>query len=1068
MSVQHDLHKDWRHSLRQFFFGSLRRQLVIAVVAVHAVMMSFFVADLSARHQHFVKQQLSAEAKILARTLALAASSGVLSRDMAGLQELVEVDSSATYINFVMLIDSNGSVLAHSQRDRVGLYLKDLPELRQAKPGVATVLSQSDEGVDSVAPIESAGRIIGWARVGVGHAATQSAQNAITRDGLLYTAAAILIGGLLALWMSNRLTARLNAIRATAEAVREGKTEVRAPVKGIDETSIVAQGFNTMLDALQSEKSELKHVQAELETSRERLELALRGSNDGLWDWDIGSNTVYFSPRWKSMLGYAENELGNTREAWRALVHPIDLSQCLDAIQAHIDGKTPHYEHIHRIRHKDGHWVWVLVRGLCHRNAEGQALRMVGTHTDISPRVEIERELTHYKQALDHHAIVSMTDASGTIIHANSLFSGISGYSQEELLGANHRIVSSGVHPREFFREMWRTISSGHVWHGEVCNRAKNGQNYWVLSTIFPFLGEDGRPERYFSIRADITARKHAEQALFAEKELAQITLRSIGDGIITTDAEGRITFMNPVAERLTGWLQDEANGKPVEQILKRINEETGESADNLVERCHRSDSLTKTTHQTLMISRSGNELAIEETAAPIHDKEGWFAGVVIVFHDVTPQRKLSREMAWQLSHDTLTGLANRTAFEQKLQELLLDIDPQAEHAMLYLDLDQFKVVNETGGHQAGDELLKRLAGLLEGQLRDADTFARLGGDEFGVLLRNCPGAKAKEIGNKLRNLIRDFRFGWDNRQFEVGVSIGITPISPGTHSLADVMTAADMACYAAKELGRNRIHMHHAGDSEMVTRRQMLHAASGIRLALEEDRFVLYGQEIRPLQANPHKHYEVLIRMLDEDGQIVAPGVFIPAAESFGLMSDVDRWVVRKAFAALTQDNDINLAINLSGLSLQSEGFVDFVREIKASSGVDAARVCFEITETAAISNLSRAQVFFTEMKALGFSFSLDDFGSGMSSFGYLKSLPVDFLKIDGAFVRDIVSDPIDHAFVEAINRIGQVMGKETIAEYVENDEIMQKLIAIGVNYAQGYGVAKPVPLESLLNISR
>lgn len=836
-------------TMKRWLSGSLRRQLILGVAGVHAVMMSFFVADLSLRQHEFLYLRQADEARILARALALSASTWMLARDLAGMQELVSLDGADKSIRYTMLVDRQGQVMAHSQADRVGLYLEDAPRLEVTDSRQGVTLYQDSSLVDVAYPVMASSRVIGWARVGVGPGANQARMSAVTRDGLLYTAAAILIGALLALWMARRLTARLQVIRDTAAAVSAGDTGARASLEGEDEAAVVARGFNTMLDALVQEEEALETVKAQMEANRERLDLALRGSNDGLWDWDLRAGTVYYSPRWKEMLGYEEAEVGSSLDEWEKRVHPADIARLQDDVNAHLGGQTRQFENLHRLRHKDGRWLWVLDRGIGQQDARGQVYRMVGTLTNITERVALEQELSRYKRALDQHAIVSMTDAAGTITFANDRFSAISGYAHDELLGQNHRILNSGTHGPEFFRTLWRTISSGHVWHGEICNRAKDGHYYWVLTTIVPFLGDEGRPERYFSIRADITALKRAEQALYDEKELAQTTLASIGDGVITTDADARITFLNPVAERLTGWSQDEARGRFVSDILRLVNEETGELAVNPVERCRTEGRVVGMTNSMVLVDRTGRERPIEDSAAPIWGKDGQLAGVVMVFHDVSDKHAMTRQMAWQLSHDMLTGLVNRGEFERKLQALLSAPPNGSSHAMLYLDLDQFKVVNETCGHQAGDELLKRLATLFQGQLRHADTLARLGGDEFGVLLTNCPLDSALEIASKVRDLVRDFRFMWDDRTFEVGVSVGLTAVQPGHQALADVMTAADMACYAAKEAGRNRVHVHDLDDADMAHRRQMLQAASGIRDALEEGRFQLYAQEIRPLQ---------------------------------------------------------------------------------------------------------------------------------------------------------------------------------------------------------------------------
>lgn len=1052
--------------LKAVLFGSLRRQLIFSIALVHAVMMGAFIIDLAYKQRDFLEQRQIEEARTLVRALSLAAASAMLSRDMAGLQELAQVDAADTNISYVMLVDPQGRVLAHSQPERVGLYLADAAKLREIQADEERVMTLSRDLVDMASSIVIAGKNVGWARVGIGQGMNQSRLQAVAINGLMYMLAAIVAGTLLALFLARRLTQRLNAIRDVAEAARNGDTQARAPGGGFDEAAVVGHSFNAMLDALAQEKRELQSVQARLEASEARLELALRASNDGLCDWDLRTNRVYYAPRWKAMLGYAEEDIGDSLDEWESRVHPDDLPWVYREIHRHLDGHTPQYESINRLRHKDGRWLWFLDRGLCLRDEEGVAYRMVSMYTDITMRVSLESELQRFKDAMDEHAIISMTDADGVITYVNDKFVAISGRSRADLIGVKHHILGSGLHPPEFFAGIWRTISTGHTWHGEICNRNKRGELYWLLATIVPFFGEEDKPERYIGLYTDITARKHAEDALHDEKELAQTTLASIGDGVVTTDAHARITFMNPVAERLTGWTLEEVRSFYVSEVMKLVSEETGEPVENPVERCRTEDRVMVMSRHTILIDRDGAEKAIEHSAAPIRSKDGSLSGVVMVFHDVSDTRAMTRKMAWQATHDTLTGLFNRLEFERRLQTMLSGAQSQQSHAMLYIDLDQFKVVNDTCGHQAGDELLRQLTALLHGGMRDSDTLARLGGDEFGVLLQHCPLEKAKEIGKKLCRLVREFRFSWNGRFFEVGASIGITSVIPGSHSMAEVMSAADMACYAAKEAGRNRVHVHDPRDADMQHRHDMMHAASGIRGALEQGRFRLYVQEIRALQGGS-SHHEVLLRMRDEHGNLISPGTFIPAAERFGLMGDVDRWVVSTTFAALAEAGDIRLAINLSGLSLQDDGFIAFVGAILSETGIDAQRVCFEITETSAISNLQRAQTFVREMKQLGFRFALDDFGSGMSSFAYLKALPVDYLKIDGAFVRDMETDPIDRTFVKAIHHIGQAMGKETIAEYVESVAIADSLRNIGVHYAQGYGIAMPVPIETLLNAS-
>ncbi len=598
----------------------------------------------------------------------------------------------------------------------------------------------------------------------------------------------------------------------------------------------------------------------------------------------------------------------------------------------------------------------------------------------------------------------------------------------------------------------------------------KNGSWHWIMSRGRAVRDEAGRATRFVGVHTDVSEQKNMEAQLFEEKERAQVTLASIGDAVLTTDAEGMITFMNGVAERLSGWRAEEAMGMPVESVIVLINEETREPAPNPVARCRNQGQVVGLANHTLLISREGREIAIDDSAAPIHDREGHLIGVVMVFHDVTANRELTRQMSWQVAHDTLTGLASRQEFERRLDNLVAEAhDSGSQHALLFMDLDNFKIVNDTCGHLAGDELLKQLAFLLAEHMRRSDTLGRLGGDEFGALLENCPQDKALAIADKLRRTVSEFRFTWGGKSFEVGVSIGLAMVGPETESTAEAMTAADVACYAAKDGGRNQVHVYARENRESASRHREMHLAADIRAALESNRFALYGQELRPLvpSRHPGRHYEVLVRMLDAHGELVPPGVFIPAAERYGLMPAVDRWVVEHALALLAGTaaaRDVHLSLNLSGLCFRDEHTADCLRAILKETGVDPRRLTFEITETAAIAQLSRAVAFMRGLKEMGCKFALDDFGSGMSSFAYLKAMPVDILKIDGAFVRDMLEDPADLAFVEAIHRVAHTLGKATVAEFVESEAALDALARIGVDFAQGYAIAKPRPLDALL----
>ena len=557
------------------------------------------------------------------------------------------------------------------------------------------------------------------------------------------------------------------------------------------------------------------------------------------------------------------------------------------------------------------------------------------------------------------------------------------------------------------------------------------------------------------------------EDALAREKEQAEITLHSVGDAVITADANGNVGYLNPVAEHLTEWSKDEAQGRPLRQIYLIINETTRKPLEHPAMLGVLDGPIVGADKHMLLVSRSGREFAIEDTAAPIRDSDGQHVGAILVFRDVTQQRQMQKQLSWQASHDPLTGLVNRREFEVLLERLIASAEEQKKrHALLYLDLDQFKVINDTCGHVAGDELLRQLAGLMHPLIRDSDTLARLGGDEFGILLEGCSPAQAEQIAHKLLESLQDFRFVWDDKIFRAGVSIGLVGIHSGSHSASSVLSTADAACYMAKDGGRNRVWVHKDDDREAAHRHGEMEWVSRIMRAFDENRFMLYFQRVVPLADTgaDQPYREVLVRMRGENGELVLPMAFIPAAERYNVMGAIDSWVVTTAFEWLSKHPaDEGLAINLSSHSLGDEGFLDFVIDRFRHARLSPRRVCFEITETAAIANWNRASKFLLALKTMGCRFALDDFGSGMSSFAYLKSLPVDYIKIDGAFVRDMTHDEVDYAMVEAINRIGQVIGIRTIAEYVENEEILAKLKELGVNYAQGYGIHVPQPLEYL-----
>jgi diguanylate cyclase (GGDEF)-like protein/PAS domain S-box-containing protein len=679
---------------------------------------------------------------------------------------------------------------------------------------------------------------------------------------------------------------------------------------------------------------------------QEREEMALPCANDGLWDYDAQTNRTWFSPRWKGMLGFAEGDV-ITSPDWHRMVHPEDLARVSAAMRDHIAGKTPMFESVHRLKHTDGEWRWVI---------------------------------------------------------------------------------------------------------GRACAR----------------VDDQGRLRRLIGVELDITERKLYEEALFREKESAQITLQSIGDGVITCDAHGRVEYLNPVAEELTGWRLEDSLGRTIDEIFRAFHEETCEPLENPLAVAVRRIRSIKSVRPMLLIRKDGNELYIESTASPIRDGTGTVTGGVLVFHDVSESRELNRRLSYHASHDVLTGLVNRREFETRLERALKSAKArETSYALCYIDLDQFKIVNDTCGHSAGDALLGQVGALLKSKVRWRDTLARLGGDEFGVLLESCSLEEALRTAESLREAVRNFRYTWEDRTFRLGCSIGVVPITAENEDVASVLSAADSACGAAKESGRNRVHCFEENDIDLMRRRREMQWAARINNALEESRFDLFRMTILPLQQDDGgEHFELLLRMRDESGKIVAPDQFIAAAERYGITPSIDRWVIDSAFRWLVSEADERrrltmCSINLSGQSLGDDKFLPYVIEQFHRSGLDGSKICFEITETAAIANFSQASRFIQALKELGCRFALDDFGTGLSSFGYLKHFPVDFLKIDGSFVKGVLHDPIDREMVRSINEIGHLTGKQTIAEWAENAEIIEVLRGLGVDYAQGYGVSQPQKVQ-------
>ncbi len=631
-----------------------------------------------------------------------------------------------------------------------------------------------------------------------------------------------------------------------------------------------------------------------------------------------------------------------------------------------------------------------------------------------------------------------ITNSQGTILMVNAQFERVLGYSNTEVLGKGVEMLlpetmrggHKGLVEKYVMSPFNRPMGKGR----ELQCQHKDGHMLDIDISLSP-VEIEGELLITAALR-DITARKHAEREL---KRLASYPEQS-PIPIIEVNPQGEINYLNPMAIRLFPQLQTLGTKHQILQDLKELLPQL------------------KSEHHELIRNIEIDNAIYEQKIT--YDTENKLIHIYI--WDVTHMRDMTRQMAYQAAHDPLTGLINRREFEVRLQAAL---DNHGHHVLCYMDLDQFKIVNDTCGHIAGDELLKQITSILRAKLRESDTLARLGGDEFGLLLGGCNIENATHIAQNLLTTVEDYRFTWDKKVFKIGVSIGIVPISEQGDSVTDILSAADTACYLAKEHGRSRYHVYNPHDESVNRHTSEMNWTHHIQDALDRNRFILYGQEILSLKKEKDCYYEVLIRMQGEDGNDIPPMAFLPAAERFGLIKSIDRWVITHALQVLKEPTfqHVRFSINLSGQSLGDRSTMNFVVQQITDTEINPERICFEITETAMIANLSAAMKFIETLRGLGCKFALDDFGSGFSSFAYLRNLPVDYIKIDGSFVRDMISNPMNAAMVESITQIGHKMGLTTVAEYVENEETIAALRIIGVDYAQGYGVNKPMPLDQI-----
>jgi diguanylate cyclase (GGDEF)-like protein/PAS domain S-box-containing protein len=701
---------------------------------------------------------------------------------------------------------------------------------------------------------------------------------------------------------------------------------------------------------------------------------------------------------------------------------------------------------------------------------------------EITERKKAEERITASERELNR-ILDDMVDTyfqvsgDGTVQRISPSVEWLLGYRTDDAIGTPWQEFFSAPDDHAAFLKAIKG-SFGALHNYEVRLKHREGYDVWVTLNAHYRENRHGQREGFEGIARDTTQARKSKEVLFQEKELWRVTLESIADGVITTDINGTVSYLNPAAEKMTGWSNELARNQPLPQVMKLTDEEGKQEVRIPLQDWLKAGRKAALHNPAILIRRGDeSEAAIELSGSPIRDSRDQIIGSVMVFHDVTKQRALAMQLSHQATHDALTGLINRVEFDARVQQAIHAAShSEKQHTLFYIDLDQFKVVNDTCGHPAGDELLKQITRLFRNSLRESDVLARLGGDEFGVLLLGCPLSKAEEIAEKLRKSVESFRFRFDNTEFRVGTSIGVVPILDNQTPLTELMKAVDSACYVAKEQGRNRVHVSRPDDKEVAQHHGQMQWMQRIQRAVEEDEFELYSQIIVPVKesANQPKHAELLLRMVENKGttqqRITPPAAFLPAAERYHLMPLIDRWVLNKALRELASKAPElaelgTCAINLSGQSLTDLKLYDYIQKLLQETKVDPRRICFEITESAVIANMEIAQQFVNGLRKIGCRFALDDFGSGLSTFDYLKRLNVDYVKLDGSLVRDVATSRVSQAMVHAVNYVAHVMGMKSIAEFVESPAIMDALGKLSVDYAQGYAIGKPKPLNSRQN---
>ena len=825
-----------------------------------------------------------------------------------------------------------------------------------------------------------------------------------------------------------------------------------------------------LLGALLFQRSRLRLAQ--VKDSEVRFRLAMKHSAIGM---------ALLSPRgeWQAV-NHALCDLMNYDEelllgsSYQVITHPDDQLKSRSMLEDLLAGEIEGYSLEQRFIASGGESIWVRL-SVSSVSAEGAVSYLVAQVENIHAAKLSEQALQESRQRLQMALEVGGVGIWQYSPQNNVLFWDERMY---ELYGLQPGAPGDGsldiwrnsVHPDDYTEittAFQRVIDGGEDLDAEFRVCWPGGEIRHIRVRAETVARADGGDALVLGTNWDVTAEKSMQQSLAHEKERLRVTLTSIADGVVATDEAGRVTFMNPVAESLTGWREEEAEGMPVGDVLKLSEDNVSGPSPNPITVALNGGDVCFLREGSMLQNRDGSRYEIQDSAAPLKSAEGQVTGAVMVFRDVTTRRAMQKKLRYHATRDALTGLTNRREFENTLLESLDEEGPE-NNILCFIDLDRFKVVNDTAGHVAGDALLRECAQVIGRQVREGDVVARLGGDEFGLLLRHCPAQCATQIAESVIAALGEIRFAWNESLYDIGASVGLVQLDADVSTVEEAMSRADVACYAAKHRGRNQVSVYTSDDSEASRRHLELQMAAGLRESLESNRFLLYAQEIRPIDPRSEQsHYEVLLRLRDRNGDILSPGAFIPAAERYQMMPHIDRWVLTQLLITLSEDlaalPHLNLAINLSATSLDDPTFIPFLESLLNQTQLSPERLTFEITETTVVNQLSSASDLLGRIREQGCKVALDDFGSGFSSFNYLKHFPVDVIKIDGSFVRNLLHSSVDRTIVESINEVAHRLGVQTVAEYVEELALIPVLEEAGVDFVQGYAIGRPQPLSAL-----